>query len=82
MVFPFVTSLTIATFYALAGLIIGAISERATYHWIMLISYVPAHLFAGWRFGWFPYSTLMFVVAMYVIRAKRRRALIFETRQN
>jgi hypothetical protein len=82
VVFPFVTSLTIATFYALAGLIIGAISERATYHWIMLISYVPAHLFAGWRFGWFPYSTLMFVVAMYVIRAKRRRALIFETRQN
>jgi hypothetical protein len=69
----------IALCYALAGVIIGMISDRVSFHWIMLISYLPAHLVAGWSFGWFPYSTLMFVTSMRLIRAKRRRALVFES---
>jgi hypothetical protein len=65
--------------YALAGLIIGVISDRASFQWIMLISYVPAHLVAGWSFGSAPYSTMAFLISFYVIRTKRRRALIFES---
>lgn len=71
--------IAIAVCYVLAGAIIGMVSDRASFHWIMLISYVPAHVMAGWSFGWFPYSTLMFVTSMYVIRAKRRRTVIFES---
>jgi hypothetical protein len=71
--------IVIALSYVLAGVIIGAISDRASFHWIMLISYVPAHVAAGWGFGWLPYSTVMFVTSFYVIRAKRRSALIFES---
>jgi hypothetical protein len=74
-----VTSLVIGLAYAVAGIIIGLASDRASFPWIMLISYVPAHLLAGWSFGWFPYSTLMFVAAFCVRQALRRRALIFET---
>lgn len=70
--------LVIAACYALAGLIIGVISDRASFQWIMLISYVPAHLVAGWSFGLAPYSTLAFLISFYVIRARRRRALIFQ----
>lgn len=71
--------IAIALCYALAGVIIGTISDRVSFHWIMLISYVPAHFVAGWSFGWFPYSTLMFVTSVRLIRVKRRRALIFES---
>jgi len=76
MSLPFVWSI-IAAFYIVAGLLIGAISERSSFPWIMLISYVPAHLMAGWTFGWWPYSTLMFVTVFYVIRERRKRKLIF-----
>jgi hypothetical protein len=68
----------IAAFYALGGLLIGAVAERAPFHWIMFVSYVPAHLLAGWSFGWLPYSTCMFLVATKVRQAIRRRKLIFE----
>lgn len=71
--------LVIGLCYALAGLIIGAISDRASFHWIMLISYVPAHIVAGWSFGVLPYSTMTFLISFYVIRERRRRALIFES---
>jgi hypothetical protein len=73
------SSLVIALSYVLAGAIIGAVSDRASFHWIMLISYLPAHIVAGWSFGWLPYSTVMFLTSFYVIRAKRRSALIFES---
>jgi hypothetical protein len=76
--FP-VTWFAICLCYILAGTIIGLTSDRASFQWIMLISYVPAHLVAGWRFGWWPYSTAMFLTSFYAIRAKRRRALIFES---
>ena len=76
MSLPFVWSI-IAAFYIVAGVLIGATSSRTSFPWIMLISYVPAHLMAGWSFGWWPYSTLMFVTAWYVIRERMKRKLIF-----
>ena len=71
--------LAIGVCYALAGFIIGAISDRASFQWIMLICYVPAHLIAGWSFGPAPYCTMAFLISSYVIRMKRRRALIFQS---
>lgn len=71
--------ITIGICYLLAGLVIGAISDRASFHWIMLISYVPTHLLAGWSFGAAPYSTMAFLASFYLIRMRRRRALIFES---
>jgi hypothetical protein len=71
--------IAISACYVLAGFIIGAISDRASFQWIMLISYVPAHLVAGWSFGAAPYSTMTFLISFYVIRMRRHRALIFES---
>jgi len=71
--------LAIGVCYALAGFIIGMISDRASFQWIMLICYIPAHLIAGWSFGPAPYSTMAFLISFYVIRMKRRRALIFQS---
>jgi hypothetical protein len=71
--------LAIGVCYALAGFIIGIISDRASFQWIMLICYVPAHVIAGWSFGPAPYSTMAFLISFYVIRMKRRRALIFQS---
>ena len=71
--------LAIGVCYALAGFIIGIISDRASFQWIMLICYVPAHVIAGWIFGAAPYSTMAFLISFYVIRMKRRRALIFQS---
>src|SRR3989440_404569 len=71
--------LAIGVCYALAGFIIGIISDRPSFQWIMLISYVPAHVIAGWSFGAAPYSTMAFLISFYVIRMKRRRALIFQS---
>jgi len=71
--------LTIGVCYALAGFIIGIISDRASFQWIMLTCYVPAHLVAGWSFGAAPYSTMAFLISVYVIRMKRRHALIFQS---
>jgi len=71
--------LAIGVCYALAGFIIGVISDRASFEWTMLICYVPAHLIAGWSFGAAPYSTIAFLISFYVIRMKRRRALIFQS---
>jgi hypothetical protein len=69
----------LAAAYCLAGLIIGLATDWAPFYWIMLISYLPAHAVAGWSFGWFPFSTLMFVVAFSTRQALRRRKLIFES---
>jgi hypothetical protein len=77
---PFlVPGIVIGVCYALSGLIIGLISERASFQWIMLLSYIPAHLVAGWSFGAAPYSTIAFLISSRVINARRRRALIFES---
>lgn len=70
------------TVYALAGVIIGTVCDWAPFYWIMLISYLPAHLIAGWSFGWLPYSTTMFAFAFITRQAKRRRGLIFETKSH
>jgi hypothetical protein len=75
----FASTVLIAGSYVLAGAIIGSMSEWAPYYGIMVISYFPAHLIAGWSFGWFPYSTAMFLVSFSVIQARRRRSLIFES---
>lgn len=77
-VFP-IAWITIGICYLLAGSLIGMISDRVSFQWIMLISYVPAHLIAGWSFGAAPYSTMAFLASFYVIRMRRRRALIFES---
>lgn len=75
----FVTMVVIAVAYALAGIIIGASSDWAPSYWIMLVSYVPTHVMAGWSFGWFPYSTTMFVFSFLTMQARRRRNLLFES---
>jgi hypothetical protein len=69
----------IAAAYCLAGLIIGLVTDWAPFYWIMLISYLPTHAVAGWSFGWFPFSTLMFVAAFSTRQMIRRRKLIFES---
>lgn len=74
-----VSLLVIAAAYCLAGLMIGVVSDWAPFYWIMLISYVPAHAVAGWSFGAFPFSTLMFVTAFSARQMLRRRKLIFES---
>jgi len=76
---PAVSLLVIALFYCLAGVLIGIVSDWAPYYWIFLISYVPTHAIAGWSFGWFPFSALMFVVSAFVIRARHRRSVIFNS---
>jgi hypothetical protein len=71
--------LAIGVCYTLAGFIIGMISDRVSFQWVMLICYAPAHVIAGWSFGPAPYSTMAFLISFYVIRMKRRRALIFQS---
>ncbi|HXX16372.1 MAG TPA: hypothetical protein VEJ47_15840 [Candidatus Eremiobacteraceae bacterium] len=75
----FATMALIAAVYALAGAIIGASCDWAPFYWIMLISYVPTHMMAGWSFGWFPYSTTMFVFSFLTMQGRRRRNLLFES---
>jgi hypothetical protein len=72
-------TLVIAVCYALAGAIIALVGGPDSYTWIMLVTYLPAHLLAGWSFGWMPYSCVAHLVAHYVGQAKQRRALILQT---
>ena len=69
----------IALCYLVAGVIIGWVCDAQKFTWIMLVAYLPAHLVAGWSYGWFPYATLMFNACYLVAQAKRRRALILQT---
>jgi hypothetical protein len=73
------TTLAIALCYALTGAILGFACNAQSFVWIMLITYVPAHLMAGNSLGWFPYSTLAFYVAYSVSQAKRRRELVLQS---
>jgi hypothetical protein len=45
----------------------------------MAVSYIPAHLVAGWSFGWMPYSTMAYVVAYIVGQIRLRRRLVLQT---
>jgi hypothetical protein len=69
----------IAVCYGLAGAIMGFLCDSQKFPWIMLVTYVPAHWIAGWTFGWFPYSTLCFVLCTKVAQARRRRGLVLQT---
>jgi len=72
------STLAIAVCYALTGAILGFACNARSFVWIMLITYVPAHLFAGENLGWFPYSVLAFYVAHTVSEAKLRRQLVLQ----
>jgi hypothetical protein len=65
--------------YLLAGVIVGGLCDVQKFTWFMLITYVPAHLVAGWSFGWFPYTTMAFNASFFVAQALRRRALVLQT---
>ena len=71
--------IAIAMCYALAGIIMGAACDTQKFTWMMLITYLPAHLIGGWSFGWFPYTTLAFNAAYFTAQALRKRALVLQT---
>jgi hypothetical protein len=71
--------LAIAACYVLAGFIMGYFCDTQKFAWIMLVTYVPAHLVAGWTFGWLPYSTLAFNTAYFAGQSRRRRGLVLQT---
>jgi hypothetical protein len=73
------STLAIATCYALAGIILGLLGEAQSYVWVVLITYIPAHMIAGPTLGWFPYSTLAFGVSYFVCQAKRKRQLVLQS---
>jgi hypothetical protein len=73
------STLAIAACYALAGIILGFIGEAQSYVWVMLITYVPAHLLGGSTLGWFPYSTLAFGISYLVCQAKRKRQFVLQS---
>ena len=69
----------IAACYLAAGIVIGYVCEGQNLPWIYLITYVPAHLVAGWTFGIYPYSLLAFIMNYYVGQARRRQKLVLQT---
>ena len=71
--------LVIAACYAITGVLLGLVAETQNYVWVMLITYVPAHLVAGSSLGWFPYSTLAFGISYFVCQAKRKRQLVLQS---
>jgi hypothetical protein len=74
-----VAGVAIAACYVLAGAIIGWLCDVQKFTWVMLVSYIPPHLVAGWTYGWFPYATLLFTTCYLVAQARRKRALILQT---
>jgi hypothetical protein len=72
-------SLAILACYMLAGAIVGLFAGSQSYLWVMLITYVPAHLIAGWSFGTFPYSTAAFLACFFVARFQRKRQLVLQS---
>lgn len=65
--------------YCLAGFLIGYVCEHQKFTWIMLVTYLPAHLIAGWTFGWFPYSTAAFLCAYFASQSRRRAKLVLQS---
>jgi hypothetical protein len=74
-----VSHVVIAVCYLFAGIIMGAACDTQKFTWMMLVTYLPAHLVAGWTFGWFPYTTLAFNAAYFTAQALRRRGLVLQT---
>jgi hypothetical protein len=73
------STLAILACYALTGVLLGLLADTQNYVWVMLITYVPAHLVAGSALGWFPYSTLAFGISYFVCQAKRKRQLVLQS---
>lgn len=71
--------LAIVASYLAAGIVIGYVCEGQKLPWIYLITYVPAHLVAGWTFGIYPYSLLAFLGNYYAGQVRRRQNLILQT---
>jgi hypothetical protein len=74
-----ITSLAIAACYLLAGIIMGLACDVQKSVWIMIVTYLPTHLVAGWTFGLYPYSTIAFLASYYAAQAMRRRSLVLQT---
>jgi hypothetical protein len=66
--------------YVLTGAMLGLIAESQSYIWVTMITYIPAHLIAGWSFGWLPYSGMAFLVSCYVCRARWKHLAFLQTR--
>ncbi|HWZ98252.1 MAG TPA: hypothetical protein VN025_10875 [Candidatus Dormibacteraeota bacterium] len=75
----FVPHLGILLCYSIAGFLIGYICEYQKLTWIMLVTYLPAHLVAGWTFGWFPYSTAAFLCAYMASQSRQRAKLVLQS---
>jgi hypothetical protein len=73
------STLAILACYILTGVILGSLADSPSYIWVMLITYVPAHLVAGWTFGGWPYSTAAHLVTFFVCQAKRKRQLVLQS---
>ena len=57
----------------------GLVCDVQKSAWIMIVTYLPAHLVAGWSFGLYPYSTIAFIASYYAAQAMRRRSLVLQT---
>jgi hypothetical protein len=75
---PDPATLAIVACYALTGVILGLISRNSSYVWVLLITYIPAHLVAGSTLGRFPYGSVAFAVSYFVCRAKQNRQLVLQ----
>lgn len=71
-------TLAIAACYAATGVILGLIGRMPSYVWVILITYIPAHLVAGSTLGKFPYSTVAFAICYFVCSAKQKRQLVLQ----
>src|SRR5215472_2141632 len=65
--------------YVAAGIVIGYVCEGQKLTWIYIVTYIPAHLVAGWTFGILPYSALAHLVNYYVGQLRRKHNLILQT---
>jgi hypothetical protein len=65
--------------FAIAGFLIGYICEVQKFPWVMLVTYLPAHLAAGWAFGWFPFATVAFVCAHFASQSRQRAKLVLQS---
>jgi hypothetical protein len=72
-------TLTIGACYAVTGIVLGLFSEVQSFFWVVLITYIPAHLVAGSSLGGLPYSSLAFFVSYFVCRAKQKRQLVLQS---
>ena len=73
------STIAIALCYVLTGAILGYACDAESFVWIMLITYLPAHLVAGASLGWFPFSTLAFYISRSVAQAKQRKQLVLQS---